>query len=87
MAKKFEIKPKDAAVLEEIEKRESIRRRTEKALFIATVPKRIQDKYNEVRGKIIAGRMNDNASREKVLKKIYKYNGRGQNIADAMVRE
>lgn len=85
MGKQFQVKPKEAMQLEELEQRENRRRRTEKALFIPTVPKFVQKKYESVRNKIIVDRFNDKQKRERIIKKVFAYN-KGADIADPMVR-
>lgn len=82
---KFQVKEKEALELEAIEKREAQRQRTERALFHPTVPKHKQERYSDVKGKIIAGRFNDNQLRERIMKKIYKYNSHVQ-VSDPMIR-
>ena len=71
--------------LEELEQREFRRQRTERALFIKTVPKHVQKKYEAVRNKIIVDRFNDKQKRERIIKKVFAYN-KGADIADPMVR-
>ena len=82
---KFQVKEKEALELEAIEKREARRKRTERALFHPTVPRHKQEQYSEVKGKIIAGRFNDNQLREKIMKKIHKYNSH-LKVSDPMAR-
>lgn len=118
MAKKFQIKPKDAAILEQIEQRELRRKRTEQAIG-QTYKSEFQsnsiredrgrksnkpftkarrklpgkrkwknkvDQYFLLKTRMYVGRFNDEQLRKKTLKRIYKYNGRNNSIADAMVR-
>jgi len=83
----FEVKEKEAAILEGIEQQENRRRRTERALFNPTVPPHKQKKYDKLLGGQIAmGRFNDKQKREKILAKIYKRNSKNANIADAIMR-
>ena len=82
---KFQVKEKEALELEAIEKREAQRQRTERALFHPTVPKHKQERYSDVKGRIIAGRFNDNQLRERIMKKIYSYN-KNVEVMDPMAR-
>lgn len=79
----FEIKPAEAAELEELEQRELRRRRTENALRRAP---NADKKYKLQFGKITMDRFNDKQKREKLIKSIYKRNSDKGSIADAMVR-
>ena len=81
---KFQVKEAEALQLEELEQRETRRRRTEKML--RTVPRSVQGKkYKGLIGKMTMERFNDNQKREQIMKKIYSYN-KNVEVADPMVR-
>lgn len=81
---KFQVKEAEALQLEELEQRETRRRRTEKML--RTVPLSVQEKkYKGLIGKMTMERFNDNQKREQIMKKIYSYN-KNVEVADPMVR-
>jgi hypothetical protein len=81
---KFEVKPEDAMIFEEIEQRELRRQRFEKML--KTVPLKKRDKYKKEIGNVVAGRFNDKQLHERTLKKVYAYNAGNVEVSDAMVR-
>lgn len=81
---KFEVKPEDAMIFEEIEQRELRRQRTEKVIRM-TPPKK-RDKYKAVIGKMTMERFNDKQLHERTLKKVYAYNAGNVEVSDAMVR-
>lgn len=84
---KFQVKPKEAQILEGIEQRENRRRRTEKALFAPNVPPHKREKYRKkFLGKFTKDRFNDNQLREKTVKKVYGYN-KDAKVSDAMIRD
>lgn len=81
---KFQVKEKEALELEELEQRETRRRRTEKML--RTVPRSVQEKkYKGLIGKMTMERFNDNQKREQIMKKIYSYN-KNVEVMDPMAR-
>ena len=81
---KFQVKEKEALQLEELEQRETRRRRTEKML--RTVPRSVQEKkYKGLIGKMTMERFNDNQKREQIMKKIYSYN-KNVEVMDPMAR-
>lgn len=81
---KFQVKEAEALQLEELEQRETRRRRTEKML--RTVPRSVQEKkYKGLIGKMTMERFNDNQKREQIMKKIYSYN-KNVEVADPMAR-
>ena len=81
---KFQVKEAEAIQLEELEQRETRRRRTEKML--RTVPRSVQEKkYKGLIGKMTMERFNDNQKREQIMKKIYSYN-KNVEVMDPMAR-
>lgn len=79
----FKVKEKEALALEELEKRETLRRRTEKMIRMSPPKKRAG--FKNLIGKMTAERFNDNQKREQIMKKIYLYN-KDVQVVDPMAR-